>query len=379
MSGHKLSMSKASIARWCAWWAQPGLDLPWDPPGPPARFGNAFHAGASAHVNGVRLTEHDVAALARKLELDADGEARLAVMLAGWIQRNPTLGADGWQSEVALALDPVAGTARVLGRDIGRGYKQAGLRSTEIPGAVDLLSVEGELVVVRDIKTGNAENVDNVADNGQLNGLALAAARAFGATRARVELEFVDGEGASTIYAHELDAFDLDAISAEFADIWARMHDPKPVPVAGAHCRWCPARTICPEQHAAAVAIVPADDRRRLPIVTDSRGFQSAEHAAWQVETLRKAKVVFDAAKTALEAYADERGGIDLGDGTVYAGKETSREYVNQGALRVAANMLAERSGRSVAEELEELTARARAAGGIKTSHFTNYQPRRAS
>jgi hypothetical protein len=125
-------------------------------------------------------------------------------------------------------------------------------------------------------------------------------------------------------------------------------------------------------------AIAHVDDRRHLPVVVDRRGFQSPQHAAWQVEALRRARVVLDAAKAAVEGYADDNDGIPMGNGRAWSGRGQTRANVNMKAIDVAARLMAERSGRPVEDERAELVARVREAGGITESSFNRYETRRA-
>ncbi|PZR17552.1 MAG: hypothetical protein DI536_04355 [Archangium gephyra] len=213
-----------------------------DAAGPYAAHGTAVHAYLDAIAKGATQEQ----ALA-----DVPEEHREAC--AGIdLDQVPHSQAGGWASEVAVALDYEADTARVLEGVVNRQYRELG--ATEIAGTADLVSLVDEedggvTVVVLDVKTGRRW-LGRPEDHLQLLGYARAFALAYGATRARVGWLYVHDDETPRLVMGDVDEFALDAAGARIRDAmnavaWLRdteTHAPKP----GDHCTYCPAYRGCP-------------------------------------------------------------------------------------------------------------------------------------
>jgi hypothetical protein len=168
------------------------------------------------------------------------------------LERLPHGSPDAYAFEVAYAWNYETDTARELGRNTGlRDYSGGG--PTEICGTADLLGVTSDTVVVLDIKSGWAE-LGPPKTAAQLQGYAVAAARAYGKEKAIVGwIRLRDGQ---PYYEQAtLDMLELDAAAARLKDIVdaclseellsAGAMD-QVVPRAGAHCKYCPVLRRCP-------------------------------------------------------------------------------------------------------------------------------------
>lgn len=175
----------------------------------------------------------------------------------------------GSMAEVAFAYDVVTGTARELGRGLGRNYVQLG--TTEIPGTSDLVTVEPDRVVIEDTKSGAGYHVAPAAENLQLHAYALCAARAYGRDRALVRLRFID-QG-DRIDEAELDALQLAEVAQTLRAIWdqvmraqwALSQGREPRVVTGDHCWRCPCIARCPAQTKLALVVASGDAAKELP------------------------------------------------------------------------------------------------------------------
>lgn len=153
-----------------------------------------------------------------------------------------------WRAEVAFAYDVSTGEGREIGQGIGREYGPLG--PFEVAGTADVIGRKGSALVVVDKKSYG--EVTAAADNPQVRFLALAAARAYGASCADVgithELNALDWA--------ELDAFELDvialAVRATVVAVAKAMHDARqgitPTFTTGRQCRWCAGFDACPKQ-----------------------------------------------------------------------------------------------------------------------------------
>lgn len=145
-------------------------------------------------------------------------------------------------AEIAFAFDWSTGTSRVLGKNIGRKYRQHGKTDDEIAGSADFLVVHDGTVTVYDWKTGKAVT-ESVWP--QMEWLGLFAARAYGATRAVLRPIHVTDFGIEDGLVRELDASGLARVAESIRRDVAAIPDSWPEP--GPHCedQWCPARKHC--------------------------------------------------------------------------------------------------------------------------------------
>lgn len=168
----------------------------------------------------------------------------------------------GLAAEVAFAYDVATGKGRELGRRVGRKY--VGLGPTEIAGTLDVVGVSEDAVYVLDYKAGWSE-LPPPAENFQLRAGGLAAARAYGKSRAFLDLARVKESGAIWKPDQaELDEFDLDVFAAELRPLFDRIKAARaraaelgePDVALGAWCKYCPSWGACPAQKALVVRAV---------------------------------------------------------------------------------------------------------------------------
>lgn len=211
-------------------------------------------------------------------------------------------------AEVAFAYDTETGAARELGRGIGRRYDCA---PTEVAGTADVVALmDDDAVFVADFKSGWSRRA-GARESLQLRFYALAAARAYGRSRAVVQVIRIFEDGETWTDEASLDAFDLDSFALDLgalassieADRKAYAQGIEPDTVEGGHCRWCPAFNRCP----AKVALVQAPPSVEI----------TPEGAARAYERLRLYRQALDKAEEILKDYA-RANPIPLPDGTVY-------------------------------------------------------------
>jgi len=222
----------------------------------------------------------------------------------------------GSRAEVKVAFDVATGTARIIGEGSGRDYGSPG--PFEIVGSCDVLGVAGDAVVVVDWKTGHKE-VDPAARNWQLWGYGLAAARALGKSRAILRIAYTNMPG-QPIDEHALDAFDL----ADFATRLSGLHvreaklrqeyaaGSTPATREGTWCKHCPSKSRCPSKvgllvQVASKGLAPIGDTALTP--------ERAREAHFELERLSQ---LVEEAKARRQAYVDEHGPIDLGNGKLF-------------------------------------------------------------
>lgn len=265
-------------------------------------------------------------------------------------------GVTGYAAEVAFLYDVRADTARELGRGLGRKYPaHAG---HEVPGTADLVGLTEDAVVVWDWKFGWG-CVTKAAQNRQLAGYALAAARAYGRRRAFVGL-LRQPEGASPWFDWaELDELDLDATAAELRGLLADAEREAGKLAAGEalrttvgpHCRYCPALRVCPAQATLAVALAnPSAWQQGLPLEL------TLETAALALERIRAARAVLDKVEESIDALARQTP-IPLGDGEVYGPRPHPTERLDavNGAL-VLAKAFDDATARAAVKQTPTLT-----------------------
>ncbi len=235
---HRLTGSRTDLAEaGCMYWARPDVPLPPDTTGAAADEGVRLHALAERYADGRGYHEEDVT---------PDIAARwsqLAPWLSDWL--DATHGAERLV-EAAFAVDVHTHRVRGIPRDVGRDY---GHSMTEVPARLDLGAVWQDHVEIWDFKTG--ETAPRADEAGQLKTLALMVCGAFGRTRARVHIVHVRDDAVRTDSA-DLAQWDLDVHAVTLRRAIDSLPTAEPRP--GSHCRWCPARTVCPAIVAAMVA-----------------------------------------------------------------------------------------------------------------------------
>lgn len=161
-----------------------------------------------------------------------------------------------WLSEVAFAYNWKTGTARQL--DVtDRGYGE--LEEYEVAGTADLVGAhpDGETIVVLDPKTG-WRPLGSPKESLQLLAYAVAAARAFGRTKAIVGFIFIRDGQDPRLEVESISEADLNEAEERIQRIMERAAMVKAgllkvKPVKGDHCDYCPCIDRCPA-HASMLA-----------------------------------------------------------------------------------------------------------------------------
>jgi hypothetical protein len=248
---------------------------------------------------------------------------------------------EGGHLEVAYAYDPRTGTARILGYNIGRRYKEHGLQAHEVPGTADLVGVAGDTVIVIDWKTG-FYNLGPAKRAWQLRFLALCACRVLGLSKARISFWYLKESGDIFEETAELDAFDLDDIADELVALLARLQaaaaNAAPVPDVsrGPWCRFCESKDHCPGYRNLVGELVQL--QTGAPLAREDRA------TAWML--LERVRPVLDMMDAQLRDWAVEDP-IRLPDGRVVKQVMVSRESLDE---KVAYDVLREQLGAEIAD-----------------------------
>lgn len=307
--------------------------------GAPAKRGSAIHAYLA-----------EVSQVGREKALASVPEEYLDACEAIDTERLPTHLAP----EVAFLLDLETGEAEEIGRDIDRRYPDD-VGPMQIVGTADLVGIDegAGAVVVYDYKTGWAAQ-EEAGLHWQIRGLALAAARAYGQSAARIGIIRVPETGRPSYDVAELDAFDLDAIEDSLRRTLARVAYWREAVAAGrtpdvhmgSHCRYCPAAYSCPGQVGLlrAVALSPDVAEPALDELTP-------EVAAEAYRRAQHIEAMLARVKAQLEGVAT-RAPIPLGDGRELGPVTMRREKL---LADVALPILREHYGEGVAKAAVEL------------------------
>lgn len=158
---------------------------------------------------------------------------------------------EGGKLEVAFAYDARTRTARIIGYNIGRAYREHGALPHEICGTADLVGTAGGCVVIIDWKSGF-----KFVAKWQLRFLALAACRAMGVNSAKVCNWYLREDGTILEDAQSVDTFDaidLDNIEDELVGVLERLersHEralagERPRVSGGSWCQYCQSKAHC--------------------------------------------------------------------------------------------------------------------------------------
>lgn len=146
-----------------------------------------------------------------------------------------------WRAEETYAYSPETGEGRILGYNLERKYKEAGLRDDEVAGSADIGWLTGDCAALADWKTGRF--ITDAAWD-QMDALALFSARAHGAWRARATVLHVTDHGVEAT-VREYDDVSLWVVAEKIKAAVRAIEDSWPE--AGAHCTagYCPAQATC--------------------------------------------------------------------------------------------------------------------------------------
>ncbi len=139
--------------------------------------------------------------------------------------------------EVPILYNTETGQSRIAEIDGPRGYK--GVGPPDIPTTLDLLWVDGDHVIVVDLKTGQPR----YAHQEQLDIQALAAARLFGKPRAEVGFLFARKTKVIPPDWRRIDDLEGEAFLA--SAVMRSLPTSRPTP--GPYCWTCPISQTCPE------------------------------------------------------------------------------------------------------------------------------------
>lgn len=137
-------------------------------------------------------------------------------------------------------------------------------------------SKNGRHLLCLDFKSGNADHMEDAIENWQLRIAALLTWIEYDRTAEKVRVEFIKPEayGSPLDYA-DFTRFDLEQIErSTYHHLWQMMQPDAPLR-AGAHCRWCPAKSYCPEALKSATAPIQS-----LQIVPAANGKITKKYAA---------------------------------------------------------------------------------------------------
>lgn len=273
------------------------------------------------------------------------------------LERLP-LGLGIWAVEVGWALNWRTGTARELGRNLGRNYEVD--RTCELPGAADVTGTTPTHAIVLDYKSGWADQ-GTPANSWQLRTYALAAARAYGKDSAFVGFIRLRDDGSPWFDCVELGPLELDAHEVAVRELMlkteAAAEQLRATPGGlldtheGGWCKLCPAFANCPAKVALAAAIANPD------AVLPGRLFE--DHLRTLDETsVPKVLARLDAVdqvtkrmRKALREYGLYRT-VPLGDGTFYGAVDVHTESVD---VEHGGRVIAELFGASVADEATKM------------------------
>ena len=250
------------------------------------------------------------------------------------LERLPHGNPDAYAFEVAFAWNWENDTARELGRNMERDY--SGVSREEIPGTADLVGATSDTVIVLDIKSGWAP-LGEPKTALQLIGYAVAAARAYGLSKAIVGwIRLRDGvpfyEQAS------LDMLELNAAAARLRDVVdaclaeelvAGGDMAQVVPRAGEHCKYCPAFRRCPGNAELVRPFLFPENTVPAPLVLDEVTAPMLYERAIAVEAVLK--VVF----ATIDLYAEAHP-FTFANGDRYGKVGSSRERIDALAAKGA-------------------------------------------
>lgn len=260
----------------------------------------------------------------------------------------PASSPDSYAAEVAFAYDPVADTARELGRGLGRDEAYALATPAErAVGTADVVGVTPDEVVILDYKSGwhDYGPVERIA---QLAFYALAACRAYGRDQALVGIIRVKDDGDSYWATARLDAFAIEEMAFRVRELVEKVDAAKasgavPDPVEGDHCRWCPSFNFCPAKARLVNATAQLEDLIQ-PL--------TPETVALALGRIDLVKGVIKRVEVLLEDFARTTP-VPLPDGTIYG--PVDRPKMEFDALKAEA-VLTERYGEGFAMTAVEVS-----------------------
>lgn len=270
-----------------------------------------------------------------------------------------------YSAEVALAYNVVTGGGRRLA---GRERDYSDVTEDEIPGTADIVAlVDDDAVYIGDIKTGYGR-VPAPRRNLQLLFLALAACRAWGGTRAIVEIIRPRENARAWRERAEIGPFELAAVGHRLREMMLRVREARVQYELGNYepryaitegCKYCPAIDHCRPMTEQLIEIATGPEERLEQVFLGSmRENAPAAHAK-----LKGIEAFVKRLRGHLETYATEHP-FDIGDGYMYGLVETKRESLDG---RATWNVIERRYGADAAWAATKLTATKEAVSALAT------------
>lgn len=239
MRAHRLTMSRMARAHACAFPFRMDVEQTPRPSGKEARIGSVTHGFVDALINGGEYVgEEDEA-------IRSTGKAIFDGPLSGWLSARTFT-----HCEIGLCYDAANDACEDGPRRDEPGYEEVG--SMQLRGTLDLVRVEDDRIVLRDLKTGKPPT-----DREQLYAQAVAASRRW--KKNIVEIGYVRAlkTKVEELDVETLDADWLDEEAGRIARVLRRL--PTAEPVVNDKCDWCDARGACPAYGAERAAATEKD------------------------------------------------------------------------------------------------------------------------
>jgi hypothetical protein len=315
--------SKLALLEACAFPFRPELDIVEEPVGVGALTGTGLHLLIDAAIE-----EKPEPAIPDGADAEAV-QQMFAMWKAWWATFAGTL---WWRAEVPVAIDLETGRGRILPSKGHRDYSDAS--PTEIPGTADVVGLDGDMLHVGDWKSGHPDYLEEAITSRQLLGLVLPLYRSVpGVKRARAFIAHVAPDGVR-IDSAIFDELDLDAGEAELREQVAAI--PTSTPAPGAHCRWCPARALCPESERGLAALVEETPAAALAAILRGQEI-TADRAALAARALPLLDELGGRVRKMLTAEAKKRGGsILIGKGRALKVISFPRESISKSSINEA-------------------------------------------
>lgn len=379
----RLTASRFGIALQCAHFLRD--DVEWhDEKTTYIVTGNAAH---KVNEEVVRGNIPDLVAISAGMtKRESETFARMSERYLEWVgEQDVSL----WSTEVKLAWDPFSDKPIEIRATGARDYSELD-GTLAVAGTADLtdevwLAGDDLVACVDDLKTGFGGQTDPFPQGSMLT---MMHAERLGAPRGRFRVIRIREDEPVTVQPFDFAPSDLVAVKAQIREV-IRVALSDPEPREGPWCRYCPARPTCKAaQHAAgeALGMVPAERLTRGPKLAmrplDDR------HAAWTHTAIALARAVIDKAEEGLRAYADEKGGVPLPDGTVFKGwpVSTRRMTLDDAGVEILRAHGVDEKANTIAkvaraagghQAAEGLFKALEAAGTIRVDQSVKYEPRR--
>lgn len=357
-----MTFSKLSLLEACA----PAGVLPW------------VESSTEAARRGTVLHDflYDVRALGRDAALErVPPDMREAA--EDWDLDGLPADPSAFAGEVAFAIDLQAGTARELGRNIGRDYDAAGARPHEVVGAADALALVGaDAVRVDELKTG-WKYVPPPRRNLQVRAQLAAASLVYGRDDGIGVVHHRREDNSGWTERATFDALDHAETLDRLRQVQAGIEEARASGAVmrfreGEWCGTCPAIASCPAKMALVRELVERDTDQ----VVEAFGAMLAPETAGEAfQKLEAIEALVKRLKKVIHDYAAVTP-IPLGDGRFY-GLATSKRDSLDG--RTVFHLIDEEMGREAAWDavelkgtkaaLERLVKKAIAGTGKKVTH----------